>query len=870
MVNYNNLKRIKICRSTAMLLICIFFSFQQSTAQGLRFNSNDSLINKRTSYNVFQQESPKFNKQLTIAFDLSLWDVEHFGYILNITDNNQNSYSLTYNHTTDQGNLYFNVDGKTNKLKIPLKKDLLVRRNWLAVRLELDLEKDQVDIKINNKHYKASGFGFKAPFLAKIVFGKNDHYTDVPEMAIRNLSVMDNIKTFDFPLDEWKGNSVHDKQGKVIGDVKNPNWLINESYSWRRMWQESFTSPVGLNFDSAKNNFLVYGQKSLLQYNVVTNELKSEPYSTPMPIKLLLGKNTLNQKENSLIAYELDPNHRSGASIARLNLVDRSWKVIGNAKLPEQRHHHNSFYNKQSDELYVFGGYGGFAYHKEFFKYNLQQDSWDKVEFSGDKITPRFFSAASPASKTNQVYIFGGYGNQSGNQVVGGVHYYDLYQVDLTTKQVTKRWSIKPKERAFVPANNLILSADGKYFYALCYPHEDAKTYLRLYRFSILNGHYEIVSDKIPVVSERIESDINLFFDKSSNQFICTIQEFTSPEHSNVQILTLSNPPVTEQMYRQGGIKQILAPSYRMYVWLVLGLIILFTIVWLYIRWLKSPLPIKEHMDKVPIKAETNTTQYVSPAPQVLSNAFHSIEKENNARENANSIYLLGEFSVYDNQATNISAHFSPKLQQLFVLILLNSKAGEGVTSKRISSYLWPEKELSNTKNIKGVTISNLRSILKDVNGIELTFLNDHYRFTINEQVYCDYFWVGDFLKQDNTGSTILAEYLPAMLRGSLLPAMPAPWLDEFKTFFEQSILERLLPEVERAFSEDNLKLTVDLARVILKVDPFNDQALRFQLNAIRRLKGKDAASKYFQQFRVEYETSLGIQYPLSFEEVCH
>jgi DNA-binding SARP family transcriptional activator len=861
MVNTNKPGTFKFWSCCLVFFITTFFGVTWTSAQGLRFNSNDSLINKRTSYNVFELESPRFEKQLTIRFDLSLWDIEHFGYILNITDDGQNSYSLTYSHKGNRGNLYFNIDGKTNKLQIPLQKHQLIRRKWLKIRLRLDLEKDSVIITLNNKQFRAAEFGFSSQLTPKIVFGKNDRYTDVPDMAIRNLSVSDDSKAYAFPLNEWNGDKVYSKQGDWVGNVLNPNWLINESYFWKPVFSSVFNTPAGLNFDAARNDLILYSKDSLIRYNLVTSDLTGSRYSTQIPLSLLLGKSVINNRERNLYAYELNPQDKTKATIAALNLEDLSWKALGRASLPEQRHHHNSFFDQSGDRLYVFGGYGGFAYHSDFLEYNRAKDSWDRTKFTGDTITPRFFSAAGPAADANEIYIFGGYGNQSGNQVVGAVHYYDLYRVNLQTHRITKCWEIEPDEKGFIPANNLVLSPDGKYFYALCYPHEDVKTNLRLYRFSVSTGKYEVLSGRIPVVSERIESDINLFFDKASRQFVCTVQEFTSPDRSTVKVWSLSYPPVTEQMYLQSVHKGSPKRNIHLILGTTIGALVL---IGFYLLRKKKRNAVQSHIE--PSQSDSEIVGNVSPASGA---SIQMPAEDSKSVGKASAIYLLGEFAVYDNNGSNITHLFSPKIQQLFVLILLNSKEGKGVPSKRISAVLWPEKELSKTKNIKGVTINHLRSILRDIDGVELTFLNDHYRFTFDDGIFCDYFTIDSFVTRSGASNEQIADLLPVLLRGNLLPSMQDAWIDDFKNAFEQSIVERLLPELDKAYESENYKLTVDLTRAILKVDPFNDTAIKFQLNALRRLKGKDMALKCFQQFKDEYEVSLGIQYPLTFEELC-
>ena len=85
----------------------VLFPFFGS-AQGIRFNSSESPIVERTSYNVFAHDQQKFIGDFSIEFDLSIIDSKIFGYILNIKDQNKPiSYSLAYiNKYYQQNNLY--------------------------------------------------------------------------------------------------------------------------------------------------------------------------------------------------------------------------------------------------------------------------------------------------------------------------------------------------------------------------------------------------------------------------------------------------------------------------------------------------------------------------------------------------------------------------------------------------------------------------------------------------------------------------------------------------------------------------------------------------------------------------------------------
>jgi len=822
----------------------------KSQAQGLMFNSNDSLMGERTSYTVFSSDVPAFYDHLRMNFDLSLWDNEHLGYVFNIIDGHKNSYSLTYIYNIDGSPaLNFNIDSKSNKIKIPLRLSQLNKRIWINVKVDINLKANTVAFFVNGQVYRASDFGFESKIIPTITFGKNPHYSDVPKMAVKNLIVSDDNKTFTFPLNEWSGNEVHDGSGEIRGHVDNPVWLINSSYFWEKRIAFSFREVAGANFNPKDQSLLIFKSDSLIHYDMRSGRISAQAFQNKTPVPLFLGKSILNTAENKLYAYEVLRASKPAPCVASLDLATLKWDIVGNANIKEQRHHHNIFYDKDQHDLYLFGGYGSFAYHNDFFRLNTQTDNWDKIAFTGDRITPRFFSASSQANGNNEVYIFGGYGNQSGNQIVGGRHFYDLYRVNLTNHTIKKCWEIKPNEEDFVPTNNLIMAKDGIYFYALCYPHEHPKTQLRLYRFSIKDGSYQAVSGTIPVTSERIESDINLFFNPVQDEFLCAIQEFTDPNRSTIRILALEFPPVSQQDYEQS--QKAIAPASPVFKYVIFGLAAVL-VIGLTIVLIKKRR--EEQAAREPLGEEDTGTVVIN---------------KKNDEKRANAIYLLGEFTVYDKSSRDITYLFSPKIKQLFILLLLNSRNATGVVSKKISTILWPDKDVVKTKNIKGVTINHLRNIIADIEGIELTFLNDTYCFKLDDKLFCDYFTVTGALEQINNSEAAVLQYFDLIARGGLLQYIPETWLDDIKLGYEETLMPVILPQVKKIYESGDFRKALDIARVVLNIDPFNDTALKYKLKALRRIKGIEYARKVYDEFTAEYEKSLGISYQVPFDKIC-
>jgi two-component SAPR family response regulator len=836
------------------LSIMLLFTFT-GNAQGLLFKSNDSLQSQRTSYEVFKNDIPTFHDRLLIRFDLSLWDNEHLGYVLNINDSKNNSYSLSYIYSNQSSYLNFNIDSKSNKIKIPISLSQLKKGNWMNVMINIDLKKDKVGIFINGKWYRADHFGFENKITPEITFGRNKYYSDVPNMAIKNLSIRDDSKNYFFPLYEWEKNNVYNNTGENLGFVDNPVWLIKDSYFWKPLFFRKFNEVVGLNFDEKDQNIFIFKSDSLMLYDIEHDKIFIHAYQNKFTMPLILGKSIVNSKENKCYVYEVYQGFQKGPSIAALDLGTLKWDSYGKGTIKEQRHHHNIFYDINQNAFYLFGGYGAFSYFNNFFKYDKATDSWQKVKFIGDLITPRFFSGFSKADDKNEVYIFGGYGNQSGNQIVGGKHYYDLYKVNLTNHTIKKCWEIKPREEDFVSANNLILSGDKKYFYALCYPHEKPKTILQLYKFSIKDGSYEIVSGPIPVTSERIETDINLFFDLKMKEFFCTIQEFTNTIKSTIKIYSLSFPPVSQHDYLE--MHKIRSSSTNIYIYLVLFLLSISAIAGLVLYFKGKKKSNDEEIEQ----------QVIESAVPVLP----SMNKKDEIKVNA--IYLLGEFTVYDKNGKDITYLFSPKIENLFILLLLNSKDKGGVVSKKISTTLWPEKEIEKTKNIKGVTINHLRNIIADIDGIELACINDTYCFKFCENIFCDYLIIIDAIKEINSANKqadlSILDYFDLIARGGLMQNIPVLWLDDFKLAYEEALLLVILPQIKNVYTNGNFRKTLEISHIVLNIDPFNEEAIKYKIKAFKRIKGIEYARKIYEEFIIEYKRSLDVDYPIPFDKIC-
>jgi hypothetical protein len=238
-------------------------------------------------------------------------------------------------------------------------------------------------------------------------------------------------------------------------------------------------------------------------------------------MKMYLGTNFFYPDSRSVYIYEVD-NHADVCTICALNVLTGEVEKVDDKFLPSQRHHHSSYLDTIRNKFYIFGGFGSRKYTNTLEVYDLDQKSWNTIKLKGDFVAPRFFSSMG-ALNANELLLFGGTGNSSGDQSIGKIYYYDLYKINLKDSTVQKVRDFSYDGAQIVPVRNLLLSDDGASFYTLCYPMQEASSHLQLYKFSLQNDSYEVLGNSIPMESKAILSNANLYYNKETKEFVINL-----------------------------------------------------------------------------------------------------------------------------------------------------------------------------------------------------------------------------------------------------------------------------------------------------------------------------------------------------------
>ena len=843
--------------------LCLLFLLTGMTlfaySQGLLFQANDKEIKERTSLQIFQEgKIPCFTKNFQLSFELSIRDFDTFGYVFLLKeDQGKTKYSFTYTYLDGENSTFkFNTDGKENHYSLNLRNDALAYQ-WIPVSFAFDLQQDVLTIRIGDNEKKITSLGLKDTFCPHLFFGRYDYILDMPTFAIRNLKLEgDRSHSYTFPLNENEGEEVHTSIGKVLGTVVNPVWLINGSYHWEKLFEYSFQTPSGITFEPDSQRLIIFSQDSLLTYNLLKRQPQKYSYSNKLPVKLQLATHFMNTTDGKLYVYELNNLPLGDATVAALDLNNQEWKQTGVAALPVQLHHHDGFWDETTGKYLVFGGFGNKRFNNTFLEYDIEGDRWDTLSYSGDRIIPRYFSGMAVNKNWEHIYVFGGMGNESGEQSVGRNYLHDLYLLDRKQQSVRRLWQ-NASDHRLVVARDMILTPDEKYIYALCYPEYLSDTYLQLYRLTVDDGTMKALGDSIPMRSEEIMTNANLYYNSLTHEYYCTTTEFDKKGHTVIRTYVLSAPPVSLDEIRSYGSRSSLEIRW---LWIMAGIgVLLLAGGVLFVRKKRG-----KQRNAVLESSSVLMSPPVGREPDKSVQGKETLAKEDfeSSLVRPNAVYLFGPFTVIDRNGRDITHLFSSRLRQVFIYILLHS-THNGVLSASLNEVFWPDKPDDKVKNLKGVTINQIRKNLAELDGVELVHDKGYFRLVFTD-CYCDYFRFRTLKNAEEVEN----ELGILLMRGKFLDGMDAGMMDHFKQKVEEFLSSFLPLEIERLYQQHKYDAVIRFCNVLFRVDPVNELALAYGMHALNHTGSSQEAILQYSLFVREYRQMMNEEYSTSYAEL--
>ncbi|MCM1176323.1 MAG: hypothetical protein NC308_00120 [Clostridium sp.] len=823
------------------LLLAIFLCLSAiMEGRGLQFNGLEAKTDDRTSFIVFRKNPPVFHDSLRIDFQLSTYPKSNFGYILRLRDkkNPERVFNLFYNGRGQEIIFRLNEEGCYSLIKAAIPKSRMKEMQWTDVSLCLDASRDSVFLSIAGYRFSAGIEGLGKTMKPEITFGKSEHIIDVPSFAIRELKVSGSRENFEFPFNESSGHIVHGHNGKRLGHVENPVWLVGESMRWKRMMSCCSADVAGITYSQEGNRIIIFNEDSLLTYKVTNGQTTALKLMDSCPIKIQTGA-CWTGDDGSLHVYELgksDPRTPKGmgAGVAALDIETGRWEAESRSRLYTPMHHHCSFINPETGEYTIFGGFGHEMYNGEFYSYD-RENGWEKIwEGQHETLYPRYFTSAGTDGTGEYLYIFGGMGNKCGEQVVGRRYFYDLHRICTRTGECEKLWEIPWEEENVVPVRSLIV-VDG-YFYTLCYPEYKGDSELTLYRFSLDNGSHETFCNSIPIASDEILTNANLFFDKEIGKFFTTIQVFDENRKSAISLYSLSFPPFSASDNNAIYVRRAIAYG----VAAICLLCAAGALIFLRIR-------------RRRIQADKFATAVNNPGKRIF-----------NPMERKNAIYIFGEFTVIDRDGNDISTRFTA-LQKTILYLIIKYNGKSGLSSRKLSNILWPDKDDTKAKNSKGVAFCNIRKTLSGLDDISIEFEDGYYRLVLGPECWCDYLFVEEELKK---GEPDRKGILDTIARGKFMSFVNDPIFDSFKDNTENMLIEFLQKELLLHMKSDRYLETIEIAEMIFRIDPLDENALRCMVKSLCAIHLKEEALSKYASFATEWRKTNKTEYSIPFKNL--
>lgn len=820
-------------------LLCALFlivSFQKLIAQpyGLNFSGNEVINEERTSLVLGSKKEICTGNNFTLEFDFKLnsFRQNYFGYIFRLVDIQDRNFDLVYN-----GNLKF-IYGETS-LPVSFQIDsaqLFNRTNHL--KFDFSLDDGTVSVELNGQK----------PVSVKVEQLKLDcfelHFGQCTKNGFRNKDVVSmrlsdvKISSHGTPIHYWKldeteGSEATDLIGSEKGIVIRPNWTIKNYTEWKSIAEMVWPGIISLSKAEGNEYFTLFSNTGIQRFNPSSDSLRLD--NTEGKFNIAHG--------DAIIPFH----NQSRKGIVRLNsgevfLFEKDLEIPATDDLTEYWHH-NIYVYPEDSAFVCIGGYGMYTYKNDFRKYSLKKGQWEKLQMKGDIPAPRYLAGFGTTSDGLTSYLIGGYGSNSGDQLLKPQNYYELFKIDWRANTIEKIYEINVEDQEpFVFGSNIILNEDEGTFYAVTFNQLKFNTELQLIEGSLTQPQFTKLGKSVPIEFSDVTTQISLH--PGRGMIYCSVINYIADsEESTLRIYSIHTPPGVYLANKESFSK----------VWLLLPLLVIGLGLFALRKRRKPAAPKVVETPPALAKQEKElTSQKVPETPKA-------------------KIRLFGKFQVLKKDGTDFSKSFSPLLKEIFLYILLNSlRYNKGLSSGKLDEIFWFDKSKSSARNNRSVNIIKIKGLLNEIGGIELNKKTGNWEIDYDPENTCiDY---DDFLKitsGKNKISKAEAEYLKSLVgTGTFLPNLEYDWLDSFKSEISNKVIDTFLRYTEDLKVTEHAEEIIEISDDIFLFDPIDESAMIMKCKALHYLGKHSLAMNTYELFRKKYEDLLSEKYAYSFAEI--
>lgn len=837
------------------ILFCIFFlhsSIAFGQTYGLKFQGQDVTLDKRTELNLTPDNFLKFQEEFEISFD---YKIERkipnamFGYVFRIINSENHNVDVL---STPSPVLRLNVVAGKNNSYIPVTFPENLVGKWVNLRIKFLLTDDRLIFYTPDSFYVSEGIGFKKKDEFKIIFGANDFNqfktTDVPTISIKNLQIYEKgILKFAWPLDETAGFITKDRINKHEAHVKNPVWLKLTHQVWQLEFEQNADSAVMVAFDEKSERIFMVGASELWIYSAENKNIKKIRYNNIINFNLNTFSAIFNSSDKKIYCYDID-----SELVYSIDVETGEWsqnEIISNVETKFR--HHNRFYRQSNNSIYIFGGYGFHKYNNEIRKIDLTSMSVENLSGNDSAYYPRYLAGLGELNDT--VYILGGYGSTTGDQLINPHSYYDLLGYSLKNGNLFQKFEIPRIIDDMALANTIWIDPETRNYYALIFEKSKFDGYLQLVKGNLDAPEIETAGNKIPFQFLDIRSFSSLFYMPVQKKLFTYTSYVSENNKTRVSVYSISYPPdnyKADESGRKGLKSQLLI--------FLIPFILLLSGVGIFVYRKRKTVKKGGLNNQVKMHTENYPKHDLSDS-EIVTTKYH--------------IVLFGGFQVFNKNFQDITSYFSPLLKELFLLIFLYSfKNNKGISSEKLTEILWYDKSEKSARNNRAVNIAKLKGFLEEIGSCELSKKTGYWKIGFEDsQIHSDYF---DFLNITSSKKNLTKQKVNQLIeisqKGGFLVNAHYEWLDEFKSQVADIIMDTLVEYGQKADIKAEAEFIILLADCIFNFDLVNEEAMILKCKAQYCMGKHSHAKTTYEKFFKEYFAMYNQEYDKAFTDIIN
>jgi len=818
------------------LPLCVLFSILigQDNSSGLRFFGKDGLGGNTpfSTLDISSNDPIHVEDEFTLSFQFLIRDPSPFGFILHIDSDSlpaSNLVNIDFKHI-DTTYFEFSFQEINKMISISIPKSELNPLKWHHLSITYNLVLDEVRLVLNNKVAKILKYPMLNEQDIRIKFGSNGLLSDVPSMTLKNIKVFSkNVLRHHWKFDESSGNYGYDNIGGRKAMITNSLWEYESHITWVVEDTIIYKDPEIIIFSNDHNN-ITFIENGLNIYTIDTHEYSKKFVRAKINIEEdgYFYYNNINEKifvfssdGGDFNLYDLNKN------------IKKSYLIEGPR---DQYHMAGHFFDFNTNEFYLFGGYGWYRSKNHIRKFDYETHHWDTLSVWGDRFYPRFGSSVSEGPDSNYIYLFGGSGNISGLQERGFHTFNDFWKFNRKTMHLQKIKSfisIQHYDQAV-----LSYSKDINRFLLSVKSISNSPIYI----LTINPETYDIENKSIIPNTEtefqlrKIVPNVNK---KTGKLVVATQSNISNTQKTFVQIHTINYPPMDPPPISA-------MESWGRYGFGVLALMISLGIIGF--RW------------------KNNKINDIPSSTFIYMPSFS--QDENPYLHHDFAVQCFGNFKLYKSGIEVLASEWiSKKARHLFVYLILNGD--KGVSPNDIYGEFWPNTNQKSAANSRYVAMSQIRNVLGAAySGIINSF--DHNIFIkLGAEHFSDFHYFLSVFKA-NSQADIQARETALRLYGSgeLCHDVDDKWMEDIRQNI-QAKSKRIAESLVIPYRElNNWQKLAALGEQILSWDSIDEDGLQWAMEGHLKNQHTAKAKSVFDIYTRHYNDILDNQPELNFKDI--